>query len=288
MKKFKSLRIVLSLSFVFLFSITSFSQVNEKDTDILLRGALGSGQILWGYVDYSGGSGDVGKGTSFLLDMNAMANYKFLAAETSFLYGTISELKWSGENNTTKLEENWTSTGGGYMLIFDLNLGTRLFVEEADMGYTFFYAGLRLWQTKRDQDSVKFNGNTWPTTQSRTGSGAGWTVGLRDYSTFNLNDDLSIALQTGFFLGKAPVGDMTDSSGDPVTHPKDTTLTGGYEIGLGAAFEKTGLSVMGIFSGDFNITTFKDPAAPKGEESVFAFGYLWNFKIEVQQQLNFY
>lgn len=260
------------------------ANVNERDYGFLLRAAVGGGKVIWGYVDHGGSSGDVGKGPSFLIDINAMAHYSLFAVEGSLLYGTLGDLKWTDRDNAG-VQHSWTSKGSGYFAIFDFKAGVRLFTEPGDMGYTFIFGGLRTWSSKRDQDSLTYDNIQINTVNSREGEGNGWIIGFRDYSTFALDTKFALATQIGGFFGKAPVDKMTDNTGKPVSYPKNETFTFGYEIGAGIALEHMGLSIMGIVSGDLNATTFKDPAAPAGEESIFAFGHWWSIRVEVCAQL---
>ena len=181
--------------------------------------------------------------------------------------------------------DTYKSTGSGYYTVFDLRLGARLFTEPGDMGYTYFYLAGRWWKTERNQDSVEVNGSeTYDPlyTGKREGNGKGWNIGYRDFSTFGPNNSFAIALQTGFFIGKAPVDEFKrDGQDENLTNDESISLGG--ELAGGVALQNLGFSVVGGFRGEINVTTFKDSAATGDDESVFGFGNI-TFFVEAGMQ----
>jgi hypothetical protein len=273
--------LVLAFALVsLLFSSNASAEVNDSETGFLLRGGLGAGRNLWGYVDHGSGSGDVGTGPGASLTLNGMFNYNAIGIEASYLFASIGDLEWSDKDNAGT-QYDYKSTGSGYMSTFDLKLGIKMFVEEGDMGYTYPYVGLRFWTTERDQDTLEINGTKASYTNKREANGKGWILGVRDFSTIGTGDSFAIAIQSGFFFGKAPVDEMKTNGVKSNLNEKDN-LSFGFELGGGVALENLGLSVMGVLKMDANITVFDDPAAVGDDESVFALG-IWHFQVEASK-----
>lgn len=260
------------LAFLF-FAAPLMAEVNESDSNLSLRGSLGGGKLFWGYVSHGNGSADLGTGPTGVLNLAAMYSYKFIGVEGNLLFGSISTLEWSDET-TAGVPYDAKSDGSGYYTVFDLKLGARLFTNQGDMGYTFFFIGPRIWTTERTEDSLTFNGAVSPIQRgTRKGNGSGWIAGFRDFSTIGPNNGFAIVIQSGFFFGKAPVDEFTQD-GVEVTQPVNESLTLGGELAGGVALQNLGFSLVGGFRGEINFTTFKDPAAPPDEESVFGFGHI--------------
>ena len=261
---------LLSAALMLTAAVPARAEVNDSDLGIHLRGALGGGRVYLGYVSYSNSTGDVGAGPGVTLNVAAMLAYKFIGVEGNMLVGTIGDLEWKDED-AGGVEHTYESTGSGYYSILDLKLGFNLFREEGDMGYTFIYAGPRLWKMERDQDSLKQGSIEVPTNNKYEAHGRGWIVGFRDFSTIGPNDSFAIVLQTGLFGGKAPV-DNFEWSNVPQNLKTDQSLTFGGELAGGIALQNIGFSLVGGFRGEANVTTFKDPLAPADEESAFGLG----------------
>jgi hypothetical protein len=248
----------------------SESGINSGNHGLHLRGGLGAGQIFWGYISHGSGSGDLGTGAGANLNLAAMYNYSFLGLEFSMLTGNIGDLEWTDKDSG--VDKTFKSTGTGNYNVFDFKIGAKVFTEPGDMGYTYFYAGKRFWNSERTEETRYYNGIPQPSAkETRDAKGDGWIVGYRDFSTFGWDEGFAIVLQTGFFFGKAPVSDMS-TNGIPDPYPVNESLFLGGEVAGGVAFQNIGLSIIGGLRSEVNITTFKDPAAPTGEESVFGFG----------------
>jgi len=243
--------------------------INGRNHGLHLRGALGAGRIFWGYADYGSSSGDLGSGAGGELNLAAMYNYSLLGLELNFMSGRINDLEWRNENTKDK----YKSTGTGHYSVLDFKIGAKLFTEPGDMGYTFIYLGKRNWKTVRTEETREINEVPVPSqTEKREAKGAGWITGFRDYSTFELDQVFAIVLQSGLFIGRAPVSSTTKNGADE-TYPVKKSGSIGAEIASGIAFQKIGLSIIGGLRGEINMTTLKDPAAAAtGKDSVFGFG----------------
>ncbi len=262
------------------FGFPHSARAADDQGQFILRGGLGAGRILWGYIDHGSGSGDLGTGKSVLLNLNLMYAYSLFGVEASLTALPISTLEWEDEDNVDpSITHSYKSTGDGAVAVFDLKLGVRLFSEPEDMGYTFIYAGLRSWSTERNQDTFQMDSVHLATTVKREARGNGWILGFRDFSTIGPNGGFAIVVQSGFWFGKAPVEEMKTNGVKSPLKEKDNLSFGG-ELGGGIALQNIGLSIIGGFRGDVNLTVFNDPAAPADEESVFGFGYLMGF-VEV-------
>ncbi len=249
----------------------SESGINSSNHGLHLRGGLGAGTIFWGYISHGSSSGDLGTGTGANLNLAAMYNYSFLGLEFNMLSGTIGDLEWTDTDELTGQEFTYKSTGSGNYTNFDFKIGAKLFAEQGDMGYTYFYIGKRYWNSVRKQETIEWNGDSTSSTQEREVKGDGWIAGFRDFSTIGMEDGLAIVVQSGFFFGNTPVSKMT-TDGEDQTYPVSESLCLGGEIGGGIALQNIGLSVIGGIRGEVNATTFKDSAAVGSDESVFGFG----------------
>jgi len=144
MKKTGKILMVLLLAVAVSFAMAAPSQaeVNDSDLGLELRGALGAGQVLWGYVYHGSETGDFGTGPGGTLNLAALVSYKFIGAEFNLLVGNTGDLEWTEEEDDgTRL--NFKSNGSGSYSIVDLKLGLNLFREQGDMGHTFLCGGLR-------------------------------------------------------------------------------------------------------------------------------------------------
>jgi hypothetical protein len=283
MKFFKSFnkvyRILILFGLFSAFQLSAYAEDAEHEFNV--RGGVGGGRVLWGYIDHGSGSGDLGSGVGGSVNLNLMYGYSFLGVEGSLTAVPLCELEWEDKDDLG-VTRNYKSTGSGVFTILDLKVGLRLFVEPEDMGYTFLYAGYRTWSTERDQESVEVDGFEIPTTVKREASGGGWIFGYRDISTIGPNGGFAIVIQSGFWFGKAPVDEMkTDGVKSPLEEKEN--LSFGGELGGGIALQNIGLSVVGGVRADLNATVFDDPAAPADEESVFGFGFVQGF-VEVTKK----
>jgi hypothetical protein len=283
MKLIKSFNKVYRVLILFaLFSAFQLSaNAEDAEHEFSVRGGVGGGRILWGYIDHGSGSGDLGTGAGGMVNLNLMYGYSFLGVEGSLTAVPLGTLEWEDKDDFD-VNHKYKSKGSGFFTIFDLKVGLRLFTEPEDMGYTFLYAGYRTWSTERDQDSVEVDGSDFPTTVKREANGGGWIFGYRDVSTLGPNDGFAIVVQTGLWFGKAPVDEMK-TDGVKSSRKEKENLSFGGELGGGFALQNIGLSVIGGIRGDVNLTVFHDPAAPEDEESVFGFGYLQGF-VEVTKK----
>ncbi|MFW5771101.1 MAG: hypothetical protein ACOCX9_06665 [Spirochaetota bacterium] len=285
MKKTGKLLMILFLAAAVSFAMAAPSQaeVNDSDLGLELRGALGAGQVLWGYVYYSSETGDFGTGPGGTINLAALLSYKFIGLEANILAGSTGDLEWTDEDDSGN-EVDFKSKGSGSYSVLDLKLGLNLFREPGDMGHTFIYGGLRYWSTSREQDTLEADGNKIPEYSGvdLEGNGSGWIVGFRDLSTIGANDGFAIAIQTGFFFGKAPV-DTFKVDGDEEDLTVNESATVGGELAGGIALQNLGFLALAGFRGEVNATTFDDSVAPSGEESAFGFGNI-TFFVEAQLQ----
>jgi hypothetical protein len=265
------MRYVMAIVAMLMLSIPLAAGVNDTDHHFSLRGSLGGGSLFWGYVSHGNSSADLGTGNTGVLGLAALYSWKFIAVEGDWQIGSITELKWK-DKDEFGVEHEYKSKGSGYYSVFDLKLGVRLFTEEEDMGYTYFYGGGRFWSTERTEDSFSIDGVTYNTgATTRKGNGSGWIFGYRDFSTIGANDGFAIVIQSGLYFGKAPV-DRFEQDGVKLTQSEKASITMGGELAGGIALQDIGFSIVGGFRGQINATTFNDTAAPDDEESVFGFG----------------
>lgn len=249
---------------------SSESGINSGNHGLHIRGALGAGKIFWGYISYGSSSGDLGTGPGGNINIAAMYNYSLVSFEFNLLSGNVGDLEWT-DKDSGGVEHKYKSTGSGKYNVYDWKLGTKLFTEPGDMGYTFFYLGKRYWNSERTQDTIEYDGFKQSITDKRKAKGDGWIFGFRDFSTIGLDNSLAIVIQSGLFFGKAPVTKMTTNGVDQTYPVKDSVSLGG-ELGAGVAFQNIGLSIIGGARGEINATSFKDSAATGSDESIFGFG----------------
>lgn len=282
MKISKVLRIILpGLLLMFLVPASLSAQnddssgINSGNHGLHLRGSLGAGQIFWGYISHGSSSGDLGTGPGAAINLAAMYNYSMLGLELNLLSGSINDLEWKDKDEFDD-EYTYKSTGTGNYTVIDFKIGAKLFTEPGDMGYTYIFAGKRYWSSSRKQETVEWGSFKDTSTEERKAKGDGWIYGFRDFSTLGMDEGFAIAVQSGLFLGKAPVSKMSTDGADQ-SYPVKESLSLGMELGAGIAMQNIGLSVIGGFRGEINATTFKDSAAPTGEESIFGFGNIMFF-----------
>jgi len=278
MKIKKSIFMILTVLFAALYSPVLLladdgadSGINSGNHGLHLRGSIGAGQVLWGYISYGSNSGDLGTGPGATINLAAMYNYSFLGIEANLLSGNVGDLQWTDTDSVTGNKFTYKSTGTGSYTVLDFKLGAKLFTEPGDMGYTFIYLGKRYWRSERTQETLEWNGLKDTTHQKREAKGDGWIAGFRDFSTIGMNNGFAIVIQSGAFFGKAPVSQMKTNGVDQ-TYPVHKSISLGGELGAGVALQNIGLSVIGGIRGQINATSFKDSAAPASEESVFGFG----------------
>lgn len=250
------------------------SGINSGNHGLHLRGSLGAGQIFWGYISHGSSSGDLGTGAGAAINLAAMYNYSMLGLELNLLSGSINDLEWKDEDGGT--EYTYKSTGTGHYTVIDLKIGAKLFTEPGDMGYTYIFAGKRYWSSSRKQETVEWGSFKDTSSEERKAKGDGWIYGFRDFSTLGMDEGFAIAIQSGLFLGKAPVSKMSTDGADQ-SYPVKDSVSLGMELGAGVAMQNIGLSVIGGFRGEINATVFNDSAAPTDEESIFGFGNIMFF-----------
>jgi hypothetical protein len=241
--------------------------VNSTNMGLSIYGAAGYGQSLFGVIENSDDRGDLGVGPGGSFGFGALFNYSILAIEADFTqaYYNDTELKQNGETIKTD--------GEGYFRTLEILAGLKLFTEEDDMGYTLLYAGYKTWKVDRKVDSATVNGIAdidFKTDYEVEGDG--WIAGYRDLSTFDVSA-FSIAFQTGLWYQHLPVSSLK-SNGNKIDLKKDASAGLGFEIGLGAAFEDLGLSVMLSAEVDVTATILKDAS---NEEVIVGAGYAQYF-----------
>jgi hypothetical protein len=198
------------------------------------------------------------------------------------LSGNIGNLEWT-DKDSGGTEYTYKSTGTGNYNTYDFKIGAKLFTEPGDMGYTYFYAGKRFWNSKRVQDSVEYGPYVAGADETTKVKGDGWIAGYRDFSTFGWDEGFAIVMQTGLFFGDAPVSELK-VNGLAQPYPVKDSLFFGVEAAGGVAFQNIGLSVIGGLRGEINATTFQDPAASGDDESIFGFG---NFVFFIEAGMMF-
>ena len=263
-----------SLLIILMFSVSLFAGeegdgegVNSTNMGLSIYGAAGYGQSLFGVIENSDDRGDLGVGPGGSFGFGALFNYSILAIEADFTqaYYNDTELKQNGETIKTD--------GEGYFRTLEILAGLKLFTEEDDMGYTLLYAGYKTWKVDRKVDSATVNGIAdidFKTDYEVEGDG--WIAGYRDLSTFDVSA-FSIAFQTGLWYQHLPVSSLK-SNGNKIDLKKDASAGLGFEIGLGAAFEDLGLSVMLSAEVDVTATILKDAS---NEEVIVGAGYAQYF-----------
>jgi hypothetical protein len=237
------------------------SLVNSTDTSLILYGGLG-----YGDTSYGSSEGDdlteitgVADGPSVILNAGTLFSWSIVGAGLSFSGATFNDMK----SDVSK------TYGDGNFWTVDATLGLKLFTEAADMGYTYFYGGLKYWKATRNVDYEVFEGVRFDEDEKSELSGKGWSIGFKDYSTYPVGS-VSIVLQTGIMLYSAPI-DTMKVDGDKISFSKGDDAGQVLEIGIGLAFEDIGLSVIAGVKDEYNASAYKIEGA--GETRVFGLGY---------------
>lgn len=239
------------------------SGVNSTDTDLIIHGGLGYGQTIFGVINDSTGSGDLGNGPGGAVDLGAMFNINVLALGINFTQANFNKMEY------TENSDKYESEGDGHFRTLDFILGLKVFTEPGDMGYTLFYGGYKMWSAERNVDSITFNGTSIPVPVEKYElKGDGWVAGFNDLSTFPLGG-ISLALKTGLWVEKMPVSTIKYDGVKDTRDIKDTAGVGG-ELGLGLAFEDIGLSVIASLKMDVTVSTIDDTA---GDDDAAGAGY---------------
>ncbi len=228
-------------------------EVNSTRTGLILRGGIGTGQSMFGVINNTTGLSDLGSGKGQGLDLGALANYQFFAFGLDFTAVKLKDLDWS-EAPTAGPTYDYTSSGGGYYWTLDATLGAKIFTEPGDMGYTHLFMGLRVWKAVRDEESRTSNGVTQAPVDYDL-AGNGWIIGIRDFSTIPLGG-FSLVLQSGLWFSRAPMSTFKVNGADRTTSDEDCFGIG-LELGIGAAMESLGFSVVGGLKTDIQVTTFR-------------------------------
>lgn len=236
----------------------SQSAVNSTDMSVILYGGIG-----YGISQYGVSTGDditlvtgVGDDKAYGFELGSLFNYSFVGAAIDLSGVQLNDLK----------SDISTTYGDGYYMIINATAGLKLFTEPGDMGYTYFYGGMRYWKITRDVDRE----GTFPNSGYKEElSGKGWVIGFRDYSTFPVSS-FSIVLQTGMSFFSAPV-DYIKSDGSKASFSSSETVGSALELGLGVAFEDIGLSVVASFKHEENATVYKIDGA--SNSNVLGTGY---------------
>ncbi len=237
--------------------------VNSTNMNLSIHGGGGYGSNLFGVIQDSSDSGDLGIGPGGAFTLGAMFNYSVIAIGSDFTKVYYNDMEFEADDDTAKTE------GDGYFRTLEFIAGFKLFTEEGDMGYTLFYGGYKMWKAKRNVDSATINGIEVPEYISNYElEGDGWIAGCRDLSTFNLKI-FSLALQMGLWYEYMPM-DSLKNNGVKSDVNEDQTAGLGFEIGLGAAFENIGLSVMAVAKVDVTATSMKNTT---GDTDIAGAGY---------------
>ncbi|MEW6525146.1 MAG: hypothetical protein AB1444_00595 [Spirochaetota bacterium] len=246
--------LLMSLLVCALIGMPAQAQVNSGDFGLILNGGVGAGSSMYGVVlnttNDSSSTLGVGPGKSF--NAGFMANFNIIAIHSQLYYVTIKDLEWEEQGNTIKTE------GSGHFWTWDGTIGIKALTEEGDMGYTHVYVGLRIWKAMREEDKRTINGTndtTWLGKQEMVGNG--FIVGLRDFSTLPLGP-VSLALQTGLWLYKAPLSTFKQD-GTEIDTTADQNIGFGFELAGGLAFEDLGLATIVGLRMDVQATEIKLP-----------------------------
>ncbi len=243
--------------------------VNGTDTGLILRGGLGTGQTMFGFVNDSSTSGDFGSGKGAGGLLGFLLNYHMFAFSADYTRANLNTLKWKQE--VAGVSHDYETEGSGYYWTLDATFGIKAFTERGDMGYTHFFVGGRFWHTVREVDSTTVDGTPGLTLVNKYDlAGRGFVAGIRDFSTFPLGF-FSLVLQSGIWVGQAPMTDLK-TNGNGVSFTRDQSVVFGLEFALGAAFEKIGLSATAGLRMEVNATSFKYDLLP-GITNVAGAGY---------------
>ncbi len=230
------------------------NEVNSTNTGILVNGGLSTGGTIFGVISNSTSTGDLGTGTGSGFHFGALASFQMFAIGMAFSTVKYSTLEWNEE--VSGVEYKYKSEGDGRYWTFDLIFGAKMFTESGDMGYTLPYVGYRFWKATRNQEDVTRNGIPYPTGNIEYELvGKGWIFGIRDFSTLPLGS-FAIALQTGIWYYQAPMSTLK-SNGNDVSTTSEESIGFGIELGIGAALEDIGLSIIGGIKIDVQATAFK-------------------------------
>jgi hypothetical protein len=245
---------------------------NSTDTGLILRGGLGTGSTMFGFVTDSSSSGDLGSGKGNGGSLGMLLNYHIFAFSADYSRAGFGTMKYK-QNDLGGNPQDYETEGGGYFWTMDAAFGIKAFTERGDMGYTHFFVGGRLWRAERTIDSTKIDGVTqaagfgWNKYEF---TGRGFIAGVRDFSTFPLGF-FSLVLQSGIWLAQTPMTDLK-LEGNGVDFTKDKTLGFGVEFALGVAFERIGFSATAGIRAEVNATSIKYDLLP-GVTSVAGAGY---------------
>lgn len=220
--------------------------VNSGFFGLILQGGLGSGGTLYGALSdtSSSSSNTLGAGPGANIDLSVMANFSILALKLEYNYSSFTDME------ITINGVNFKEKGDGGYSTVDATIGLKAFTEEGDMGYTHFYGGYRFWSLERNVTEVTPAGTPYKHEQE----GGGWIFGVHDLSTFPLGG-VSLALNSALWFDSAPYSSFK-SGGTEIS--ADVTEAGGFgmDLGLGVAFEDSGLLLLVGWKMDVMITTF--------------------------------
>ncbi len=243
------------LVFAAAFGTQAFAdEVNSTNGGLMLHGGIGAGNAIFGYVQNTDNNSDLGTGSSTGFDLGMLLNYRLFAFGLGFTRVSFDTLEWKEEVGGT--EYDIESKGSGYFWTLDASFGIKAFTEAGDMGFTHFFFGLRAWKAQREQDSISSDLGPPPgiTTGKYEMTGTGWIAGFRDFSTLPLGI-FSLALQSGLWVYHAPIRDLKVND-IGVKMRDDQSIGFGLELGIGAAFEEMGLSIIGGLKMDITATAF--------------------------------
>ena len=271
------------------FSLATFNPVFSQDSiepsagelkeslryEFLFTAAVGIGGL--GALGYNGDLQNpaAGGGISFASELGVLFNYSLFAAE---LTGTLALLNKHNEKkviteNAYSLTSYLPSASGdsirsiepvsGSFVNIDLHFGAKFLTKKNRLGYTFAYIGPRFYITPKIKDNYTFSYTDPGTaTLSRyseeihsSNTGAGWVIGIRDLTGWPIKR-WTIIHQTGFYVSHAPVTSvsvLSDLNGVQ-SEQKIKNYTGfniGFELGIGAALEPSGIGILLIYKQDF-------------------------------------
>lgn len=237
--------------------------VNSGFFGLILQGDIGYGKTAYGLIDGSSSSA-FGEGNGSGIGLNAMLNLSIFAAKLQYNYATFDKMEFTYSGLKYETE------GDGYYSTLDALVGVKLFTEQNDMGYTFFYGGFRYWRAVRNVTKTTIEGIDAGMTSETDLKGQGWIVGYQDLSTFPLGI-FSLAFQSSIWLDSAPVKTIDGQNFD-VQDKK--ALGGGCNFGIGVAFEDLGIVVLAGYKFDITATSFKDSGTEMITGAGHGLGYI--------------
>ncbi|MBN1500996.1 MAG: hypothetical protein JW982_12620 [Spirochaetes bacterium] len=231
-------------------SSSIFAEVNNGGLGINVHLGLGGGNSVYAIGGDNASNSQIGVGQGGGYDLGAAisvgpASFYSFAAELNVSGASLGDLEWTDTEDGNDL--TYKQYGEGAMAFVDLRLGLRLFLEPGDMGYTYFYGGLKSFSADYKMTKVRIKDNDTGLTsegvalQDTGAAGAGWVVGFKDFSTLNFGLG-SIVTTLSFWYFECNMDEKTEM-GNTIKIENSTTKGFGGEFGVGYAIEPMGLAI---------------------------------------------